>query len=324
MAASDARPVPRKNAAYRVVFPILDADGDLVSAAAGLDSEVSKDAGAPTDCVNEATEIGSSGMYYLDLTAAEMNADCVAILVKTSTSGAKTTPIVLYPEEAGDIRVNVTQISDDSTAADNAEAVFDGTGAVAANVTQIQGHALAGSGTQLADGFETFFDVANPAKTMNDVGATGDGLTAADVWSYDTRTLTAFSLEVTTDAASREASKADVSGLATAAALATVGGSVEAVQAKTDNLPASPAAVGSAMTLAAAERDSVADAVLARSVANVEAAAGEHTLCTIVLAMLEGAVSGSTWTIRRTDGSTTHATKTVTTDPDADPITGVA
>ena len=36
-------------------------------------------------------------MYYLDLTAAEMTADTVAIIVKTSTSGAKTTPIVLYP-----------------------------------------------------------------------------------------------------------------------------------------------------------------------------------------------------------------------------------
>jgi len=45
-------------------------------------------------------------MYYLDLTATEMNADTVAIIVKTSTSGAKTTPIVLYPEEAGDIRAN--------------------------------------------------------------------------------------------------------------------------------------------------------------------------------------------------------------------------
>lgn len=108
MASTDARPIPIKNTAYRVTFPILDADGDLVTGASGLDSEVSKDAGTFADCTNEATEIAtSSGMYYLDLTSTEMNADCVAIIVKTSTSGAKTVPIVLYPQESGDIKVDI-------------------------------------------------------------------------------------------------------------------------------------------------------------------------------------------------------------------------
>lgn len=145
MAASDAKPIPLKATAYRVTFPILDADGDLVTGAAGLDSEVSKDAGTFADCTNEATEIAtSSGMYYLDLTSTEMDADTVAIIVKTSTAGAKTTPIVLYPEETGDIRVNVTQISGDTTAADNAEAFFDGTGYAGTgntipNVTTVNG-----------------------------------------------------------------------------------------------------------------------------------------------------------------------------------------
>lgn len=130
MAATDARPQPIKNTAYRVYFPILDADGDLVTGAAGLDSEVSKDAGAFADCTNEATEIAtSSGMYYLDLTSTEMNADAVCVIVKTSTSGAKTTPIVLYPQEAGDIKVDIQTISGDATAADALEAILDGTGA---------------------------------------------------------------------------------------------------------------------------------------------------------------------------------------------------
>jgi len=103
MASSDAKYFPAKNIAYRVVFPILDADGDLVTGAAALDSEVSKDQGTFADCTNEATEIATaSGLYYLDLTAAEMNADCVAVIVKTTTSGAKTTVLTLYPLEAGD------------------------------------------------------------------------------------------------------------------------------------------------------------------------------------------------------------------------------
>lgn len=113
MAASDARPIPRKGVALRVTFPIYDADGDLVTGATGLDSEVSKDAGTFADATNEATEIAtSSGVYYLDLTASEMDADTVAIIVKTSSSGAKTTAITLYPEEVGDVRIdNATLIT---------------------------------------------------------------------------------------------------------------------------------------------------------------------------------------------------------------------
>lgn len=111
MASSDAKPFPQKNVAYRVTFPIFDNTGALVTGAAGLDSEVSKDGGTFADCTNEATEIATaSGIYYLDLTASEMNADTVAVIVKTSTTDAKTTPMIFYPEEAGDIRVNVAQV----------------------------------------------------------------------------------------------------------------------------------------------------------------------------------------------------------------------
>lgn len=105
MAAGDALPLPRKNAAFRWTFEMRDLLGALVTGAAGLDSEVSKDGGAFADCTNEATEIGN-GVYYLDLTSTEMNADCVAVVVKTSTSGAIHPTIVLYPAEDADIRTN--------------------------------------------------------------------------------------------------------------------------------------------------------------------------------------------------------------------------
>ena len=112
MAASDARVLPRKNVAYRVTFSLVDADGDLVVSAIGLDSEVSKDGAAFIDCLNEASELPSaSGLYGLDLTASEMNADTVVVLVK-SASGARTTPLVLYPEESGDVRVDGTTVAD--------------------------------------------------------------------------------------------------------------------------------------------------------------------------------------------------------------------
>jgi hypothetical protein len=134
VASTDATALPVKGQAYRLTFPIWDADGDLVTGAAGLDSEVSKDAGTFVDCTNEATEIATaSGMYYLDLTAAEMTADTVAIIVKTSTSGAKTTPIVLYPQEAADIKVSVshwngTAVPAEHTAGYPIATIKDGTG----------------------------------------------------------------------------------------------------------------------------------------------------------------------------------------------------
>lgn len=96
MAAGDAKAIPIKNAALRVTFPIYDADGDLVTGASSLDSEVSKDGAAFADCTNEATEIGATGIYTLDLTSTEMNADTVVVQVKTATAGAKTTVLVLY------------------------------------------------------------------------------------------------------------------------------------------------------------------------------------------------------------------------------------
>ncbi len=71
-----------------------------------------------------------------------------------------------------------------------------------------------------------------------------------------------------------------------------------------------------------------ADALLTRDVSNVEATEGGHMLYTTILATLESTIvdgggGTGTWTIKQTDGSTTHQTKTVTIDANADPITGV-
>jgi hypothetical protein len=142
MASSDARIFPIKNTAYRVTFPILDADGDLVTGATGLDSEVSKDGGTFSDCTNEATEIAtSSGIYYLDLTSTEMNADTVAVIVKTSSSGAKTTVLVFYPVETGDIDVDVTAYG-------GTAGTFSG-GRPEVNTTHIAGSAVNTSSAQI-------------------------------------------------------------------------------------------------------------------------------------------------------------------------------
>lgn len=109
-AAGDAHEYPVYGYHFRLVFPILDADGDLVTGAAGLDSERSIDQGTFADCTNEATEIAtSSGMYYLDVTGAETTCKACAVIVKTSTTGAKTTPMVLYPRRLPQLETGTAQ-----------------------------------------------------------------------------------------------------------------------------------------------------------------------------------------------------------------------
>ena len=85
---------------WSIVFPMLDADGDLVKGATTPDAEISLNGDTFADCTNESTEIAtSSGIYYLTLTAAEMTADIVAIIAKSATTGMKTTPFVMYPKK---------------------------------------------------------------------------------------------------------------------------------------------------------------------------------------------------------------------------------
>jgi hypothetical protein len=76
----------------------------------------------------------------------------------------------------------------------------------------------------------------------------------------------------------------------------------------------------------AAAKNAIADSILLRNVSNVEATAGEHTICTSVLAMLENSLVASpgNLVIYRTDGATVHATKPVTTDAAAEPLTGIS
>jgi hypothetical protein len=241
MAASDAKLFPVKNTALRVTFPIYDNTGSLVSGAAGLDSEVSIDGAAFSDCTNEATEIGSSGIYTLDLTAGELNGDTIAILVKTSTTDAKTTVLVLYP--------------------------------------------IVTTAAQLG----------------------------TNVVSMAANTLTASALA--TDAVTEIQS-----GLATAADLATATGYIDtevaAIKAKTDNLPAAPAATGDIPTAV-----QNADALLGR---NIDGGGSGTRTVEEALAFLRNrwAVSAGTLTVYDTDDTTPLWTGAITADATAQPIVG--
>lgn len=110
---NNALPYPIYGVPFGITFPILDADGDLVTGATGLDSEVSLNGDTFEDCTNEATEIATnSGMYYLLMTSAQMTADVVCVIVKTSSIGAKTTVLTLYPRKLVSLRAGTAQGGD--------------------------------------------------------------------------------------------------------------------------------------------------------------------------------------------------------------------
>jgi hypothetical protein len=128
----------------------------------------------------------------------------------------------------------------------------------AVNVTKVGGTVVAGPDDLKAD--------VSELATSAEVGALND-LSTGDV---ETAVGTALG---TYDGPTKAELDSAVSPLATAAALTTVSGKVDtvdtvvdAIKLKTDNLPASPAAVGSAMTLSVAERAAVAAALLATNI----------------------------------------------------------
>lgn len=111
---------------------------------------------------------------------------------------------------------------------------------------------------------------------------------------------------------------------------------IDAIKAVTDALPqggalttllANVAAIladtgTDGVVLSTAVQDAIADAVLSRGVSNVQDTADTTSLAAVILATFESAMVGTTWTIRKT-GGTTFMTKTLTVDAAADSVIGV-
>lgn len=160
------------------------------------------------------------------------------------------------------------------------------------------------------------------------VGVAGAGLTAADdavlaaiaalenLSEANVRTavgLASANLDTQLDALPTNAELATALGTADDAVLAQVA----LVKAKTDNLPAAPAATGDAMALTSGERNSTADAILARSL-GTEAVSALGAIPTVAQAFFEMlsllgefSIAGTTITCKKRDGSTTLFTSTL-------------
>lgn len=226
---------------------------------------------------------------------------------ETASSGEQ--EILVYSNGAAESSVDVTKVSGDATAADNAEAFFDGTGYAGTNNTIPTVTTLTNkTGFELADGAITAAKIAADAITAAKVA---DGaLTAAKfaanaldaVWSTAARALTdkaGFSLA------------ADQSGVTIGTVNALASGAIAAA------------------SLAAAAGSKIADIVLRRSYASAKASSDGDALSfrsllgAIAKLVNKVAVSGTDLLVKHEDDATTFGTQAITTTAGADPITGL-
>jgi len=297
-------PYPVRGLPFGVVFPILDADGDFVTGAAALDSEVSLDGDTFADCTNEATEIAtSSGVYYLLLTATEMTAQTVAVQVKTSTSGAKTTPIVLYPRAPMTVRK--------ATAAGGAAGYITLDGSASAVDSIYNGvvcYISSGTGS-------------GQARIVT--GYTGSSKQAAVTpnWTTTPDNTSVFYLYSCEDRQYDSANVTHIAGAAVSTSTAQLGVNIvnvagAAVDTNTAQLGVNVVAVG------ATAGNTIADAILKRDWSAVSGEAARSLLNAGRFLRNKWSISGATLTVKKEDDSPTAWTSTVTTAAGADPVTG--
>ena len=98
MAAGNANIVPIKGAAYRLYFPWFKTDGTLLTGATITLSSIDKNGAGFNASNGTATEIQTSGVYFLDLVAAEMQAECTTLKATASDVGAMVIVIPIYTQ----------------------------------------------------------------------------------------------------------------------------------------------------------------------------------------------------------------------------------
>jgi len=208
--------VRQKNTATYIVFPLIDSSDDVSykSSAASLDSEIDAfaDGSAPdgfVDCTNEATEIGSTGVYYLSLTQTEMNNDYIIIQVKASDANTQAILIrtmigdaanLATTDDGGAINVTagkidevnkLTEFDEDNTAIDIDSTTLGTVNTLTGHTPQTgDSYAIVNSGTYgnsviegLVDDLETRLTVAR-AGYLDKLNVTGTLANSDDAATY--------------------------------------------------------------------------------------------------------------------------------------------
>lgn len=190
----------KKNTAFELAFPMVDSvtPASFKTGLFPTDTGYYKDgAGAWTvlDIVDTATQIGTTGVYEISLTAAELNYDWVVI--KFSAAGAADTLITfkLFVHSIDDVvnsnnrvdvgswlgsavtlstankpDVNIDEISDDIVAPGNLELMFDGTG-YAGGTAKLDVNIASQNNIDFGALQKTSLNAATPASVVGSVGS---------------------------------------------------------------------------------------------------------------------------------------------------------
>lgn len=290
-----------KNTSCTVTYVAWDStDSSLCSGdAANHTCQISQNGGAFVTAVNSPSSLGS-GVYALTLTASETNTAFLTLSVSSSTSGVIIPPVQIVLHDPNQFKADVSSLASD---------VWN----VSTRTLTAPAEVSAASVTSIQSGLATSSEVSALSGKIDTVDSVCDAMSAV---CTSTSTV-CNSMSTVCNSISTTCTGID--------------DSCDSILVRTNLIPDRPAAVGSAMTLtdaysslAALNASSIASAVLGYDISNVESTAPLFSLCTIILAHLQSSVDGSTWTIYRTNGTTQHAARTVSSSDDSVPITGVS
>ncbi len=210
---------PVKNAAFTFdVALVSQADTDIFKTSPTLaagDILVSKDGGNFANIGTLPTQIQTTGVLPVALTADEMNADIVTVLFHDA-SGSEWQDAVVTIYTAGQTLDAIEGLVDDLESRVGTPSDLGSGATVAANLVDIEGQTddigVAGAGlTALGDTRLANLDAAVSTRSSHsaaDVWSVGTrtltsfGTLVADIWSYTTRTLTSLSALVSSIATS--------------------------------------------------------------------------------------------------------------------------
>lgn len=303
----------------------IDASGQVTVGAIAANAITTA---AINDGALTAAKIADGAIDAATFAAGAINAAAIASDAITDAKVASDVTIASVTGAVGSVTAGVTLANNSVTAA-----------AVAADaVTEIQ------SGLATATNLATLQTSVDDLPTNAELAtsqAAADDATLAAIAALNNLSAAQVNTEVDTALADYDApTKAEldsaVATLATAANLATVAGYLDteiaailvAVDTEIATLVSGVAAIladtgTDGVVLSTATQQAIADVLLGRSAANVESSAGIYTIAGLIFAAFESAVSGVTWTINRSDGTTQFATRTVATDVAAEPIVSV-
>lgn len=240
---------PTKNTAFSFDLEVFDYSGKYLSGATFSAKQISKDGGSFATISNAPAEIGTSGTYTISLTSTEMNADRVKLRFVITSA----------PDIGGSLWTTLRRIDD---------LAFPTVSGRSLDVESTGEAGISLDNVKQATGATVLTNITIPVTTT---------LTNAPSDSSGVTTLLSR-------LSSARAGYLDLLNTNLDIVLSTVKTVVDAIKAKTDNLPASPAATGAQMDLVNVPN--------ATAVTAIQAGLGTAASQTSILNKL-GAITGS-------------------------------